>query len=548
MKNNNSSSTPELGKTDWETLRRQCSVDSIRALERSLSSLEAGQAPTPSFKLYGKTDISVVTDFFSSLRKDVAPQWMLDYEKSRQEKFGPQGGHAPWSKLIDDFLLYKSRPVEVATISERQLKEMQRNYASLRCQMLSASDTLQYLKGEDKIQTRAAGWNTFDLKKTDPKAQSEALRLVRNGEWKQGSGYVFSRYNKLKKRIFMPMPFSSMIKQAQYFVPFLTGIQNDLRSKRGKSSFTFWADKIGFEACFEIMSELYQAKAIPSDWKIVFIQRDFEKMDTTTGSSQYERIFVPCLDAAFHQRMEDLRAAMLFTTNAPIICPSGTMTGNHGTASGAEVTNGGETVCNDYYDHRLREIVDGTADTTKYILVTTQGNGDDGTSVYAVKPDYVEQFRKIYTAAADQAAQECGFRTQADKWRIDLEFGLYCQNMYWLEGSEFKWAYPATLILNSIVNPEHEYTKAQWDKDYRDIDIIEKLDNGVGLPYYHELVDYVCEGTKYPLLGSSEEETKRILSKYDRYRELQYQTERFNRESYNISNSPTVKYILSKRK
>lgn len=533
----------------WKELSQYCNAESLQALKRSLASLEAGQAPTPSFKLYGKTDISVVTDFFNGLRKEKYPKWMLTYEESRREKFGPQGGHAPWKEVEEDFLLYKTRPVQVSYVSADVLKQMQKKYSILRCQMLSASDTIKYLKDEDKIQTRAAGWNTFNLKKTDVKAQAEALKLVKTGDWQKGYGYVFGRYNKKKKRIFMPMPFSSMIKQAQYYVPFLTGIQSSLHILAERSPFTFWADKIGFANCFSIMGKLIKSRYKADGWILVYIQRDFEKMDTTTASSQYEQLFVPNLDAAYHQKFDDLNRAMLFTTNAPIITPSGIMTGNHGTASGAEVTNGGETVCNDYYDNRIQELLaqkKGSLDF--FTLLTTQGNGDDGTAVYAVDPQHYDLFVRIYTESADQAARECGFRTQAAKWRIDKEFGLYCQNMYYYDGNEVKWAYPATLILNSIVNPEHEYTPKDWDKDYRDIDIIEKLDNGVGLPYYHELVDYVCNGTKYPLLGANEQETARILSKYDKYRSLQYRSERFNRENYDISKSPTVNYILAKRK
>lgn len=549
MKEFNSQANQGLAPLDWESLRRDCSPDSIRALERSLKALEAGQAPTPSFKLYGKTDVSVVTNFLQSLRKGDYPSWMLDYEDSRVSKFGPQGGHAPWKEIKDDFMLYLSRPTGVSYVDSDVIKEMNRDYRQLSCNMLSVTDTLAQLKNDDKILERAAGWNTFQLKKTDIAAQQEAIRVAKTGVWKKGKGYVFSRYNKLKKRIFMPMPFSLMLKQGQYYVPFLSGIQKDLLLKKNRSPFRFWAEKNGFKECFDVMSRSLRDVRFPNSWKIVYSQRDFEKMDTTTGYEQYNKLFVPSLDAAYHQAMPDMHEAMLMTVTAPIITPSGITTGPHGTASGAEVTNGGETVCNDYYDRRLRKILEDECNEKRirYTLITTQGNGDDGTSVFAVHPADYRAWKDLYTAAADQAAKECGFRTQASKWRIDTDFGLYCQNMYWIEGNEFKFAYPAALILNSVINPEHQYQPSDWDKDYRDLDICEKLDNGVGLPYYRELVIYVDKGMKYPLLGRSEAETKRILSKYERYRQLQYQTENFNRRDWNPSSSPTVNLILGMR-
>lgn len=538
---------------DWRELERFCSPVSIRALKNSLAALDAGMPPTPSFKLYGRSDIGVVTDFLDSLAHSRYPDWMLDYEKSRLEKFGPQGGHAPWNELVEDFILYYTRPENEITVDPKLLQEMEKDYAGLTCRLLRPEDTLRYLKDTDKIKERAAGWNTFQLKKTDPYAQEVALRLSKSGLWIHGKGYVFSRYNKLKKRIFMPMPFSSMIVQARWFVDFLRQIQTDLLERVERSPYTFWAEKNGFDFCFTLMSRQLRHKASSAGMKLMYIQRDFEKMDTTTGTAQYEGIFLPILQAAHHltskNEIDTLKSAMLFTTQCPILTPSGVIPGNHGTASGAEVTNGGETICNDYYDRRVRSECERLnrelKKPIKYVLVSTVGNGDDGSTVFLVEQERYDEFKTIYTKAANLAARECGFRVQARKWRISDEFGLYCQNMYWEQNGEFKWAYPAVLILNSIINPEHEYNKKDWDKDYRDLDIAEKLYNGRGLLYFKELVIYVCNGLKYPLFGTSERETARILSKYDKYRSLQYESENFNRRDFDMN--AMVKFVLDLR-
>lgn len=544
MENTKTPAISLLEKNDWEGLARFCSPESIEALEHSLVSLEAGASPTPSFKLYGRTDVSLVTDFLSSLRKEGKyPQWMLDYEDTRVEKFGPQGGHAPWAELEDDFLLYGSRPVDVSHVSPQLLWKMEDRYSNLRCQMWSVDTAVQYLKKE-KLQDRAAGWNTFQLKKTDPKAITEAVRLARNGNWTRGYGYVFSRYNKKKKRIFMPMPFSLMIKQSQYFVPFLRAIQDSLLRDRSDSPYLFWADKVGFDKCFEILTEKMR-KSRTGFRYLVWVQRDFEKMDTTTGFSQYRTFVDPVIGSAMHYKpgsapYREMASVLDATTTMPIVTPTGTMTVEHGTASGAEITNGGETICNDYYAARVNELMSYFGRNEVEIL--SCGNGDDGMSLWGTND--LEGFKTRIQEAASQAAEECGFRVQSDKWFISDIFGLYCQNMVWLEDRQIHFAYPAALILNSIINPEHEYTPSQWDRDYRDLDIIQKLDNGKGLPYFHQLIEYVRKGMKYPLLGSSQAETKRILSKYERYRSLQPLSENFNRQDWNITSSPTVKYLL----
>lgn len=536
-----------LEPNDFEELKKYCSVRSITYLKDSLSRLERGIEPTPSFPLYERRDISVVTDFIDTMEKLGVPDWLQEYEESRLAKFGPQGGVPKWKDLEENFLLYKTAPKKVSYVDSDIMREMFAEYKKLNCTKKSAKDSLAHLKHTDKIETRAAGWNQFELKKTDPLAQAKAIKLASNGDWKHGFGYVFSRYNKKKLRIFMPMPFSSMIKQAQYFISFLGNIQLDLLQAKHHSPYVAWADKVGFKKCFQFMGEEIRLSDVKDSETLVYFSNDFEKMDTRTGSSQYENFFIPVLEAAFHSKDPELKESMLFTTTAPIISPSGTMRGSHGTASGAEVTNGGEGVCNDYFQRRYLKLLK-EFQPTGWRLITRRFNGDDSALVFAITCS-LEQFKLASTRALKQACQETGFDIQFDKLDYSTEFGRYCQNVYYYDrqSNRIKWTYPITLILNSIMNPEHQYRPTDWDKDFRDLDIIVKLDNGADHPAYTAFVDYVMRGLKYPLLGQSEPETRRILSKYDKYRGLQALGERYNRQDYDISESPTVKYVLSKR-
>lgn len=540
-----------------ETWFKGISPNAKRHLLNSMASLEAGRAPTPSFKLYGKSDVSLVDDFFAEVkRKGIAiPEWQFEYEMSRKSKFGPQGGYKPWSELKEDFELYYSRPEEV---DPRDIYEAQRStevkYQKLNCRLMSLSDTLKFLKDDDKIQERAAGWRNFDLKKTDPIAQKDALADARSGNWLNGFGYTFSRYNKTKKRLFFPMPFSLMILEAQYYGPFLKAIQNSLRIEKHNSPFVFWADKIGFDPMFdEIVTPLCKGYD-PSHF--IFVQRDFEKMDTTTGFSQTKNMFIPKLARAYgikrgSRAYSYLEELFYFGATCPIATPGGMYTGYRGKASGATTTNGDETGDNETFNavwlQELAKLVNGKFE---YKVICSHGNGDDGFALfYLLDMAHSSEFKKYIARAAELAAKKCKFRVQGDKWFISELYGLYCQRMIAWKNNKMWNGYPATLILNSIVNPEKEYSPQDWDKDYRDIDIIEKLDNGANLEYFHELVDFVDNGMKYHLLGTDEKELHRILSKYERYRALQ--SESFNYQNLesrgDITKSPTIKYLLEKR-
>lgn len=524
-------------------------------LLRSLHSLEKEMPPTIPFPLYGRTGIDIAEDF---LKRYVDPNpniptWMKDYEHSRLAKFGPQGGHKSWDELKPLFDLYQERYVEVMDVPETTLQYLFDKYSQLHCEMLSIDDALRALKRDKHIETRAAGCRRFSLKKTDKEAQIFAVKDLKSGLYLFFFGYTFSRYNKLKLRLFMPMPFSDMINEARWYNPFLKAIQDDLRQKGAESSFTFWADKLGFKECFRILSDKMNQNYSPKqNSELIYVQRDFEKMDTTTGPRQQE-LFSKTMGHSFHygmnsEPMRELIKAMNFPVTCPIATPSGMMVGDHGEASGATVTNGAETVNNDAYDETGEQILRDKCkkENIQYIRLVSAGNGDDGMTIYllfdkANHDRFVELIRESYKEAADKH----GFIIQEDKWHISTEYGLYCQNMVWYEDGKLRFAYPAVLILNSIVNPEHQYSAKEWDPDYRDLNVTQKLDNGEGLPYFHELINYVDNGMKYHLFRDKSSKTvSRIFSKYEKYRALQRLDERYNRQEWTPMSSPTVNYLL----
>jgi hypothetical protein len=339
-----------------------------------------------------------------------------------------------------------------------------------------------------------------------------------------------------------------MILQSRWFIPFLTNIQKDLLLSGDSSSYTFWADKIGFDKCFKILETELNNASLQDDEYIVYFSNDFEKMDTRTGTSQYENIFIPILTAAFGN--DAMRDAMLFTTTAPIISPSGTMVGDHGTASGAEVTNGGETVCTDYFLRRLVKVLESIQGKGQFRVASRRGNGDDSQIIFFVKKTLpFVQFQSALTQSLEQVCSETGFDAQTEKLEISDTFGKYCQNVmsYDPKKKELFWCYPLVLVTNSIVNPEKEYRPKDWDKDYRDIDIAQKNDNGKNHPAWVPYTDWLMGGLKYPLLGSNESETARIVSKYEKYRSLQSLSENYNRRDWKLTESPTLRYVLSKR-
>lgn len=532
----------------------------------SMRSLETAQASIPAVPLYGKEDWSVVTDFykFAQSKGIVYPKWQLEYELSRESKFGNQGGHAPFKELQPDVEMYVTNCREC---NAPVIPETIQKYRRLNCRKRTLHETLQNQVAEDKIQDKAASWSDFDLKKTDPIAQQHALAYARNGYWRDSWGYLFSYKKKNKNRIFVPVPFSVNILQAQFHDPMLRAIQQDLKLNLGKSEFSFFGDKASFGILFntimpEKKADFIKTEGLSSQDKIVYVVRDFYHMDTTQGPSQKAHHYVPKLAAAFgikpgSQAYADLEEIILYSNRMPIATPIGMITNkDKGEGSGATVTNQGEGCSNEDFDFVFNERVLSSCKEAdlKVKRIDSYGNGDDGASRYVIydyNDDKLASFIDIVEEAADWTCSLFKF-IKNEKWKISTEYGIYCQyEIYEDEKGELHADYPASLALNSGMHPMREISKEQWDSDFVDIRWMQILAPLSQRRDFSVLVEYVDNGLKRGLFGKSRADFDRILSKYERYRALQDSSHEYN--IYNNSweedplLNPVVKEIMKRR-
>lgn len=533
-------------------------------LENSMRSLESAKESTPAVPLYGKDDWSVVTDFYKYAQSKgiVYPKWQLEYELSRESKFGRQGGRAAWPELKPDVLMYVTN---VKPCLYPPIPETVEKYKALGCKMLSVRATLDHQVKVGKIEDRAAGWRNFNLLKTDKKAQDDAVHDASTKRiWEKAWAYIFSYIRKQKNRIFIPAPFCVNILQAQYHDPFLEAIQKDLRANKINSPFTFWGDKVSFKFLFE---ELMAVKSKEARGHIVLnVVRDFYHMDTTQGPEQKAKHYVPKLAAAFgfkpgspsYQEMED---KILFSNRMSIATPDGMIRNKvKGEGSGATVTNNGECGSNEDYTEAMHREVDsrckriGLVAGKHYRLLDSYGNGDDGIDRYEIlkmTEDELGLFKDIIQKSAEYIADQFGFIVN-EKWKISTEYGIYCQYEIYIDDSgNFHADYPVSLALNAGMHPMREVSKSVWDSDYVDWrweSILRPLANRQD---FTAVVDYVDNGLKYGLFGKTQADFDRIFSKYEKYKALRDSSYQFNIWDEEMDKhpelSPVILYIAQKR-
>lgn len=539
-----------------ERWRRNILDRDFHHLLNSMSALKSEKAGVPAIPLNGKTDSSIVDDFYaySTSKGCRYPEWQLEYELSRKSKYGDQGGRAAWETLKPEVEMYVLNP---SPCKVEPILETIKVYRGMNLSKQSLREVLKQQKSADRIQRTASSWRRFALKKTDLAAQQDALQCAANNLWRESYAYVFSYIRKQKNRIFIPGPFSLNLLQAQLHDPFLAYIQTDLRANGSKSKFTFWSDKIGFRPMFNIMTQ----KRRNLDFKhIVYVVRDFYHMDTTQGEDQKKKHYVPKIAQAFnikpgstaYKEMEDI---LCYSNRMPIATPSGVITNViKGEASGVTVTNQGETACNEDFDFVLnkRILAECKKENINVFRIDTYGNGDDGFSRYYLYDlSKFARFREIIEEAAEFACDMFGYMKN-EKWKINLgTYGLYNQYEIYTDDEGDHYDYPVSLALNAIQHPMHEIPKELWDSDYIDWRTANILAHCYGRRDFENAVDFVDNSLKYGLFGHTKEDFVRIFSKYEKYRALQDAEDQYNIDDpqwrEDPKYNPVIIYIAQKR-
>jgi len=555
---------------DQERFHKFVEPADFEHLKRVLAVSRNAKAGVPAIKLYGTDKDEVVKKFYAEQQEKNYPFFpeQLEYELSRLSKWGEQGGRAAFADIKDEVELYVTNPVECKCdkIPEPNLAK----YQKLHLKIASSRETLNSQIKTGHVKASANSWRKFTLKKNSKEAQDDAIYVSNMLEMILASyAYQQTYIRKQKNRIFIPIGFGINLAQAKYHDPLLHAIQDDILRHGIESEFLMFADKIGFDKLWKLMS--LKSKHL-EQWRIIKVTQDFFHMDTTYGEDQKKKHYIPKIAAAFDIKSESMAYKTLEdiicqSNRTPIATPDGVITNViKGEGSGATVTNQGECFGNDDYQYdtieaiisKLQEIGITAEVIDRYV------NGDDGYfRLIIVNQDMTidnlrslkEKISDIINEQAEIKCDEYGF-IKNEKWHIgfccDHEPGYYCQyQLYEDEDGNVIPIYPESLMFNSIEHPMHEYPKDVWNSAFTDWRISQITDHGYGQKNFEDFIDYVDDGLKYGLFGKSVDDFKRTFSQYGKYRAV-----RDVEQDYNVvdqewiddpTKSPTIKYIAKKR-
>lgn len=452
-----------------------------------LQMLALGRPPTPRTPLYKDTPPEEVLENWISFLDQVADddevlRPLVEYDKSRKSKFGPQGGLRPLSERESDLNEYYTAPKNTGyKFSASDYKVLYQ--ASQICfggamnkRPQSLESIVKQDKFDDKLNT-SSGCRDYATR-NDPSVISNAIQAARDGLWKKLPMILGSRSQRGSERFIFMAPFSLNLIEKTFLYPMMEVIR-----KIAHPFFSAWEGFAQVELGFKEQNFF--------DEDHVYIQQDYTKMDRHFNRLQKQIVDLITVD--FFQPSYSLELSNLYDhiLDVPVLIGLDKLiVGEHGMPSGSGMTNFAESLVNLFIILSYRE--------AGLKVVAFQGLGDDG--VFAIKRGDMtnEEILDVMISISSRYGQVLN----PEKQGISDHTTVYLQRFFddrIPNSGVVLGMYPSILALNTAMFPERFHDPRKWSKEMEILRWIMILENCKNLPYFEEFVQYFIKGDKYKL-------------------------------------------------
>uniref|UniRef100_A0A2V0RCJ1 RdRp n=1 Tax=viral metagenome TaxID=1070528 RepID=A0A2V0RCJ1_9ZZZZ len=471
---------------------------------------------------------------------------LIQYDKSRTVKVGPQGELKPLDDRMDDILQYWTLPINIDRDIDMDIIDNVRNIlfgidpSGKRnlIRPMSVERVVSLDKYDNKLVTNS-GCPDFG-KRNDPAILSRAMSDAELGIWKNYPMALGARSQRGKERSIFMAPFSLNIKEKQFLYPLLEIIRN-----RNIPFFSAWEGFKQVELGFAEQNFFNNEESL-------LIQQDYTSMDKFYNETCNDIVKLVCSSVFQENYRDDFNEVVDHLTTVPVLISTDKMIeGRHGMPSGSGFTNFNESIVSYYYSHWLNKY--------KLNVNASQGLGDDlafevptTTSQSNDNEDYSD-IAQLLSTSSEQAA---GLVVEPTKQRIDRKTTVYLQRFFdkrireYDEGMEIVvGCYPSILALNTAINPERYHDPRKWSGEMETLRWLMILENCYRLPYFPELVAFFVKGDKFKLGLNIPGFFDKLPIIFDEAKAIKGFVPTYNQESMDkgILDFNVVKYLLRNR-
>lgn len=494
-------------------------VDNNSGLKRYLESLLKGKAFTPRSWLY---EDKQPDDILALWKKQLSiletgsiyDRRVFQFDISQEAKWGPQGGVAPISDLMDIInegyqQAASPRPRAFDSPEWKFAKQMVRSELLRHAKNLrpaSYKHVVDDMRARDTLESNS-GWPLF-TRRSKPEVKQAAITDAENGNWKNYPAIALFRNYNQKTRLVWMFPMAANLVEGSFFQPLQSALMK--ASSYPIHELDPW---VGFEACRRAMTRVY-------DMGQVAMASDFTSTDAHFTIHSSMEVYDVIKDCFQSQYRDMLRESIEHMHTIPLIIgPDSVIEGTHGVSSGSNWTNFIETI----FDMILGQYV---ATMMPSIAYMQQKVKPDGTRIVeGVDPEYVEFPEEcfshpyvLYCIGDDIAwhawaydprfseflegyGRDVGQVIRADKTTNERDYVKSLQRLfqrgYRRPDGELRGVYSTIRALKSSVFPERFHDPRKWSSDMFCVRQFMILENCVDHPLFEEFVSFVVKGNEH---------------------------------------------------
>lgn len=421
---------------------------------------------------------------------DTFEKEVFQFDTSQLEKWGPQGGHPPVSKVLDETVMptFKTDSPQFSLQSNQvwrnAVDEVHIAYKQMGIRMLrpaSYSNVVVDMRARDTLESNS-GWPDF-TRRNKPEVIKAAVAAATNGEYKGYPAILLFRYYNRKLRMVWMFPMATNLVEGSYFQPLQSSLIN--------SNYAFFAPWRGFEHVRDLVTKAY-------DNGLYVYASDFSSTDEHFRAASTNEVF-NCIGKLFQRQYQSgLMQSLQHMHEIPLIIgPDQMVVGEHGVSSGSNWTNFVETIfdnCFATYVHK------NTGVAGLYAI------GDD---MAWISNKFNEGFREELTGFGEEAGQVIkAEKTNVYPDKVKTLQRLF-QRGYRRPDGKLRAVYPTVRALNSSVFPERFHRKKDgYNSDMFCARQFMILENCVDHPLFEEFVKFVCDGNEHLIPFAKQSEQK----------------------------------------
>ena len=494
--------------------------------------LARGQEPTRRTPLYKNLPSNEVFDMWVAFLKACREEFdlmepLIDYDLSRLEKCGPQGGLKPLDDRLSDLFDYWELPSTDNILFDQEIIDQVRREildGARDRRPLSVESVVDRDKRDDKLITNS-GSPDF-AKRNDASVLNKAIEDAKSGKWIEYPMILGSRSQRQKERFIFLAPFATNIVEKQYLYPLMDHIRSlqlpFFAAFEGQTDVeaAFWEDDFFNDSC-------------------MLVQQDFKAMDKHFNSKLGELVYLITKDFYQERYQKEWYKIIQHVFNIPVMIKLDKLViGKHGLPSGSGLTNFLESITSYYlftvYKKRLNDP-----------YMSGQGLGDDMVFHYPRHNFTEEEVKQVMIAESARL----GLVLSPEKQRFGYYTTIYLQRFYDSELERYDGFYPSMLAINTAMFPERFHDAAKWSAKMETLRWIMILENCKHLPYRDQLILFFMKGDKYRLGLDIPDFFRELPIIYEESKSIKGFVPSYTQEGRDrkIMQFETVKFILSQR-